>query len=163
MIEKWEGFFCFAFLFFISLFFSSFVHFPFLSLFVFLKKKTKLLSPFSRRRGSQRLAVAVDRHPAVDAVEAELDRGPRLGRERLGEEGREEELGRLAGKDSADARGGEAVSCFFFFFLCSSLRVRVRKRERERARARERERAKSGRGRQGQKKEKFSLSLSSHR
>lgn len=56
---------------------------------------------FLRRGGRQRHAVAVGalRNASVDAVEAELDRGLGLGRERLGEEGGEEELGRLAGKD----------------------------------------------------------------
>ena len=161
MIEKWEGFFCFAFLFFISLFFSSFVHFPFLSLFVFLKKKTKLLSPFSRRRGSQRLAVAVDRHPAVDAVEAELDRGPRLGRQRLGEEGREEELGGLSGKNGADTRGGVAVSCFFCLLLSRFGKNVESEREGERAREpeeREKERGRAAREKKGKKN--LSLSLS---
>ena len=83
------------------------------------KKQKNSSSPplSSRRRGRQRLAVPVDRHPAVDAVEAELDGRPGLGRQRLGEERREEELGRLAGEDGADARGGVAVSCCWIFPL----------------------------------------------
>ena len=93
----------------------------------------------SRRRRRQRVAVAPDGNPAVDAVEAELDRGARLGRQRLGEEGGEEELGRVAGEDRRRAACLVAISCFcvagFFVdsFLCNGKEERRRVREKERA------------------------------